>query len=150
MATQMTIAELEQAGERDLGASSWVRVEQRQIDLFAEATGDRQWIHVDPGAAARGPFGTTVAHGYLTLSLLPAFMYELLSVTDARVALNYGSDRIRFTAPVPSGSEVQLHARLLSQERRGDGLLCRVAVQVEIRGQERPALVGEVLSLFYG
>ena len=150
MGTRMTIEELERAGERDLGASSWVKVEQRSIDLFAEATGDRQWIHVDPEAAAQGPFGTTVAHGYLTLSLLPAFMYELLSVTDARVVLNYGSDRIRFTAPVPSGSEVRLHARMLSQERRGDGILCRTGVQVEIRGQERPALVGEVLSLFYG
>ena len=133
-----------------LGHGDWHTVTQEQVDRFADATGDHQWIHVDPEAAAQGPFGTTVAHGYLTLSLLPAFMYELLSVTDARVVLNYGSDRIRFTAPVPSGSEVPLHARMLSQERRGDGILCRTGVQVEIRGQERPALVGEVLSLFYG
>jgi acyl dehydratase len=143
----MTIDELEQTGERDLGTSSWVRIEQRAIDLFAEATGDHQWIHVDPEAAARGPFGTTIAHGYLSLSLLPALLSEVLRVTDARMGVNYGIERIRFTAPVPSGSEVRLKARLLSAEPRGEGVLFHVGVEVEIRDAERPALVGEVLYL---
>jgi acyl dehydratase len=147
VATELTIDELEQTGERDLGTSSWVRIEQRAIDLFAEATGDHQWIHVDPEAAARGPFGTTIAHGYLSLSLLPALLSEVLRVTDSRMGVNYGIERIRFTAPVPSGSEVRLHARLLSAEPRGEGVLFRVGVEVEIRDAERPALVGEVLYL---
>ena len=150
MAVQMTIGELERAGERDLGETSWVRIDQRNIDLFADATEDHQWIHVDPEAAARGPFGTTVAHGYLTLSLLPRLMSELLNVTDARMGINYGTDRVRFTAPVPSGSEIRLRAQLRSTERRGEGVLCRIGVEVEIQGHEKPALVGEVLSLLYG
>jgi len=99
--TELTIAELEETGERELGTSSWVQIEQRRIDLFAEATDDHQWIHVDPAAAAQGPFGQTVAHGYLTLSLLPALLSEVLSVTDARMGVNYGVERVRFTSPVP-------------------------------------------------
>ena len=143
----MTIQELEQTRDQELGTSSWVRIDQRHIDLFAEATGDDQWIHLDRDAAARGPFGTTVAHGYLTLSMLPALLREVMSVSDVRMGINYGIDRVRFTAPVPSGSEVRAHARLLSAERRGEGVLYRLAVTVEIRGQEKAALVGEVLYL---
>src|SRR5207248_10985860 len=93
MATQLTMSELEQAEERELGTSSWAPIEQRQIDLFAEATGDHQWIHVDPAAAAHGPFGQTIAHGYLTLSLLPALLSEVFSVTDARLGVNYRVER---------------------------------------------------------
>ena len=147
MTTTMTIAELEQAGERDLGAGSWVEVEQRNIELFAEATGDHQWIHVDREAAVGGPFGTTVAHGYLALAMLPALLHELLSVTDARIGINYGVEKVRFTAPVPSGSRVRLRARLRSSERRGEGVLYRVGVEIEIEGREKPALVGEVIYL---
>jgi acyl dehydratase len=149
MATQMTIAELEQAGERELGTSSWITIEQRRIDLFAEATGDHQWIHVDPAAAAEGPFGTTIAHGYLTLSLLPVLLFEVLTVTDALMGVNYGVDRVRFVSPVPSGSDVRMHATLKGTERRPNGVLFRIGVQVEIRDQEKPALVGEVLFLAY-
>ena len=149
MTTELTLAELETAGERDLGVSGWERIEQGQIDRFAEATHDRQWIHVDPDAAAQGPFGSTVAHGYLTLSMLPYFMTQVLRVSDARMGINYGTERIRFTAPVPVGSEVRLKARLLSSERRGEGVLYRVGVEVEIRGAEKPALVGEVVYLAY-
>ena len=144
---RLTLDELEHGGERDLGATEWLRIDQRAIDLFAEATQDRQWIHVDPEAAAHGPFGTTIAHGYLTLSLLPALMYRLLEVTDSGMGINYGIERIRFTAPVPSGSEVRLKARLLGSERRGEGLRYRVAVEVQVRGTDRPALVGEVVYL---
>jgi acyl dehydratase len=147
--TELTLAELEASGERDLGVSGWERIEQGQIERFAEATYDRQWIHVDPEAAARGPFGSTVAHGYLTLSMLPYFMAQILNVGDARMGINYGTERIRFTAPVPVGSEVRLKARLLSSERRGEGVLYRVGVEVEIRDGEKPALVGEVVYLAF-
>ena len=149
MTTEMTIEELEAAGERDLGSSGWWQVDQQAIGQFAEATGDDQWIHVDPERAAAGPFGQTVAHGYLSLSLLPVLMRDVLTVTGARMGINYGIDKVRFTAPVPSGSEVRLHARLLSAERRGEGVLYRIGAQIEIKAQEKPAMVGEVLYLVY-
>jgi acyl dehydratase len=150
MPTELTLRDLENAADRDLGVSGWRTIEQRHIDFFAEATGDHQWIHVDPEAAARGPFGGTIAHGYLTLAMLPALMSEVLTVAGARMGINYGIERIRFTAPVPSGSEVRLRARLVSSERRGEGILYRVGVEVEIKGQEKPACVGEVLYLVFG
>jgi acyl dehydratase len=149
MTTTLSIEELEGIDGRDLDPSDWHRIEQRHIELFAEATGDHQWIHVDPEKAAQGPFGGTIAHGYLTLSMLPALMSEVMTVAGARMGINYGIEKIRFTAPVPSGSEVRLHARLVSSERRGEGVLYRVAVQVEIRGQAKPACVGEVLYLVF-
>ena len=149
MTTQLTVDELEGTGERELGASAWHPVEQRSIDLFAEATGDHQWIHVDPEAAAAGPFGGTIAHGYLSLSMLPMLMSEVLSVEGARMGVNCGIERVRFTAPVPTESEVRLHAKLLSAERRGEGVLYRVGVEIEIRDHEKPALAGEVLYLAY-
>ena len=149
MTTKLTVDELEGTQERDLGTSEWHPIEQRSIEQFAEATGDHQWIHVDPEAAAAGPFGGTIAHGYLSLSMLPMLMSEVLSVEGARMGVNYGIERVRFTAPVPTGSEVRLHAKLLSAERRGEGVLYRVGVQIEIRGSEKPALVGEVLYLVF-
>jgi acyl dehydratase len=148
MATTLTPAEL-QSGERDLGSSSWHTIDQRHIDLFAEATGDHQWIHVDPEAAAQGPFGTTIAHGYLSLSMVVTLLSEVLNVEGARMGINYGIDKVRFTSPVPSGSEVRLHAKLLSGEPRGEGVLYKVGVQVEIKGADKPALVGEVLYLVF-
>jgi len=149
MATQLTMAELEQAEERELGTSSWVAIEQRQIDLFAEATGDYQWIHVDPDAAKHGPFGQTVAHGYLTLSLIPALLGEVFSVSDSAMGVNYGTERVRFTNPVPSGSRVRLHAKLAGSERRPSGVLFRIGVEIEIENHDKPALVGEVVYLAY-
>jgi acyl dehydratase len=149
MTTRLALEQLEGTEERDLGTSEWHRIDQREIDLFAEATGDHQWIHVDHDAAAQGPFGGTIAHGYLSLSMLPMLMSEVLTVEDARMGINYGIDRVRFTAPVPSGSEVRLKARLLEGTRRGEGILYRVGVEVEIRGAEKPALVGEVLYLVF-
>lgn len=144
---QLTLAELERAGERDLGTSSWHPIEQGNIELFADATGDHQWIHVDAEAAARGPFGTTIAHGYLPLSMLPMLLSEIVMVSDAKMDVNYGIDRVRFTSPVPSGSEVRLKASLLGAERRGEGVRYRLGVEVEIRDSEKPALVGEVVYL---
>jgi acyl dehydratase len=148
MTTTLTPAEL-QSGERDLGASSWHKIEQREIDLFAEATGDHQWIHVDPDMAKQGPFGTTIAHGYMSLSMVVMMLSEVLNVEGARMGINYGMDKVRFTAPVPVDSEVRLHARLLHGEPRGEGVLYKVGVQVEIKGSEKPALVGEVLYLVF-
>jgi acyl dehydratase len=146
---ELTRQELEQAGEQDLGASEWVKIEQQAIDQFAEATGDHQWIHVDPEKAAAGPFGQTVAHGYLSLSLIPALLQQVLRVKDARMGVNYGIEKVRFTAPVPSGSEVRLKATLKSTERRGEGVLFNLGVEIEIRGQDKPALVGEVVYLTF-
>jgi acyl dehydratase len=145
----LTLHELEEAGEQDLGASEWVKIEQKAIDQFAEATGDHQWIHVDPERAAAGPFGQTVAHGYLSLSLIPALLQQVLRVKDARMGVNYGIEKVRFTAPVPSGSEVRLKATLKSTERRGEGVLFNLGVEIEIRGQDKPALVGEVVYLTF-
>ena len=149
MTTRLTLAELESAEDLDLGTSSWETIEQGQIDQFADATHDHQWIHVDPDMAAQGPFGTTVAHGYLSLSMLPYFVSQVLNVSDVRMGINYGTDKIRFTAPVPVGSQVRLKARLLGSERRGEGVLYRLGVEIEIRDSEKPALVGEVLYLVF-
>ena len=149
MTTTLTLAELEAAEGLDLGTSDWETIDQSQIDLFAEATHDHQWIHVDPELAAQGPFGTTVAHGYLSLSLLPYFVSQVLHVTDVRMGINYGTERVRFTAPVPVGSQVRLKATLLGSERRGEGVLYRLGVEIEIRDADKPALVGEVLYLVF-
>jgi acyl dehydratase len=150
MTTTLTLEELEQGGERDLGATDWVTLDQERINQFAEATGDHQWIHVDPDMAAQGPFGGTIAHGYLSLSLLPGLLPEVLTIEGARMGINYGMDRVRFTAPVPVGSRVRLRVKLLSAERRGEGVLYKLGAEVEIEGAEKPALVGEVLYLVFG
>ncbi|GAC1608894.1 MAG: 3-hydroxyacyl-thioester dehydratase HtdZ [Mycobacteriales bacterium] len=136
--------------EIDLGASEWLLVDQERINGFADATEDHQWIHVDPERAAQGPFGTTIAHGYLTLSLVPRLLDELLIVTDQVRGTNYGIDRARFTSPVPVGAEVRLTGRLMEVRTRSDGgLQYKVAVQMEVRHQERPALVAEAIYLTY-
>jgi acyl dehydratase len=150
MTTTLTLAELEQSEGRELGASSWHTLTQEQIDDFAKATGDYQWIHVDPERAAEGPFGTTVAHGYLTLSMLPMLLSEIVSISDAAMGVNYGTEKVRFTNPVPVGSRVRLHARLVRAERRGPSVIWHVGVQVEIEGKEKPALVGEVVYMAAG
>ena len=146
---KLTLADLEAAGERDLGVSDWETITQEQVNLFAEATHDHQWIHVDPEMAAQGPFGGTVAHGYLSLALLPYFVSQVLVLTDMRMGINYGTERVRFTSPVPVGSRVRLKARLNASERRGEGVLYRVGVEIEVEDADKPALVGEVVYLAY-
>ncbi|MEM1041404.1 MAG: MaoC family dehydratase [Bacteroidota bacterium] len=135
---------------RDLGVSGWVTVDQARIDAFAACTEDHQWIHTDPERAAReSPSGTTIAHGFLTLSLLPAMRREVGVVPDgvARV-LNYGLDRVRFLAPVPSGARVRARVRLASVTPKAEGpLLLKTENIVEIEGEETPALVAETLAL---
>ena len=149
MTTTLTLEELANAEELDLGASDWTTIDQRQIELFAEGTHDHQWIHVDPDMAAQGPFGTTIAHGYLSLSMLPMLLSEVINIEGARMGVNYGTEKVRFTAPVKSGSEVRVHAKLVTSEPRGDGVLYRVGVQMEVRGEEKPSMVGEVVYLVF-
>jgi acyl dehydratase len=150
MTTTLTIDELEQSAERDLGTSSWHEITQEQVNTFAEATGDHQWIHVDPERAAAGPFGGPVAHGYLTLAMLPMLLSEVVSVSDAVMGVNYGTEKIRFTSPVPVGSRVRVHAKLLKTQRRGPSVIWNVGVEVEIENKEKPALVGEIVYMAAG
>lgn len=149
--TTVTVQELAGLGETDLGVSDWLAIEQSRVHVFADATNDHQWIHVDPERAAEGPFGTTIAHGYLTMSLIPYLLDQLLAITDQVRGANYGVDRARFTNPVRVGSRIRMRARLLTVTPRSDGgFQFKVAVQIEIEGEERPALVGEFLYLTYG
>ena len=132
----------------DLGASDWVVVDQRRIDGFADATDDHQWIHVDPDRAASGPFGGTIAHGYLSLSLLAPMMFDLLRVEGTALVVNAGSDRVRFLTPVRAGSRIRAHATISGAERIATGVRVRQTVSVEIEGGEKPALVAETLTVF--
>lgn len=149
MAVHMTVDELTQANDVDLGATDWFSVTQDRIDRFADATDDHQWIHTDPERAAQGPFGRTIAHGYLTLAMLPKLLEELLVLDDARMGVNYGIDKLRLTSPVPSESRIRATARLINAEAKGEGVLYRVEATVEIENAERPALVGTLLYLAY-
>ena len=150
MSVEMTIEELREAQDVDLGASEWFEVTQDQIDLFADATHDHQWIHVDPEKAANGPFGRTIAHGYLTVSMLPHLVTQIVKVSGVKMGVNYGIDRLRLTSPVPVGSRIRAQGKLLEASEKGEGLLYKVAVEIEIEGSDRPALVGDVLYLVYG
>jgi acyl dehydratase len=129
----------------ELGPSEWREVTQERIDLFAAATDDPQWIHVDPQRAAAGPFGTTIAHGYLTLALLVPFSYEALPVEDAALSLNYGLNRVRFPAPVPSGSRVRARFRVEGVEEVAGGTQVTLAATVEREGTEKPVCVAELV-----
>jgi len=150
MRTFATPQELIAAAGTELGASDWLVVEQDRIDLFAEATGDHQWIHVDPERAKGGPFGSTIAHGYLTLSLLPFLCAEIYRVDGVRMGVNYGLNKVRFVNPVRVGSAVRAVMTLMSvDEVPGDALQVATRVVVEIDGVEKPAAVAETLARFY-
>ncbi|GAB2688258.1 MaoC family dehydratase [Kitasatospora kifunensis] len=131
-----------------LGSSDWRTVTQQRVDAFAQATDDHQWIHTDPARAVDGPFGTTVAHGYLTLSLLPALCAEIYRIDGAAAGVNYGLDTVRFPGPVPVGSRIRGVAELLETVDTGRGLRARVRVTVEVDGQARPGCVAESIALF--
>ena len=136
---------------KSLGSSDWITVDQKMIDQFAEATGDHQWIHVDVERAKREmPGGKTIAHGYLTLSLLPRLNQGIFRITGRKRGVNYGSNKVRFTAPVPAGSRVRGHLILKAIEPLGNGC-SRLTFEatVEVEGISRPALVAETLSLVY-
>jgi acyl dehydratase len=138
---------------RELGVSDWVPVDQARIDTFGACTGDRQWIHVDVARARReSPFGAPIAHGYLCLSLLAAMLIEIgIIPSDAAAGLNYGLDKVRFLAPVKSGARVRARAMLASaQPQDGGRLLLKVNCQLEIEGEEKPALIAETLCMLIG
>ncbi|MDQ0944592.1 MaoC family dehydratase [Streptomyces sp. V1I1] len=132
-----------------LGYSDWLEVEQKRIDLFAEATGDHQWIHVDPERAASGPFGTTIAHGYLTLSLLPVLVPQVLRVEGMKMGINYGANKVRFPAPVPVGSRLRATAVLQNVEEAGGGVQVTALVTVEREGGDKPVCVAESVSRYF-
>jgi acyl dehydratase len=135
----------------ELGPSEWLTVTQEMIDKFAEATGDHQWIHVDVERAKREmPGGKTIAHGYLTLSLLPRLAPTLMSVAKRRRGLNYGSNKIRFISPVPAGSRIRLRQKLVKAEPVEDnGIRITSQMTMEVEGGERPAMVAETISVVY-
>ncbi|MFI0776017.1 MaoC family dehydratase [Streptomyces sp. NPDC021212] len=141
--------ELRAAVGEDLGPTDWLEIDQKRIDLFAEATGDHQWIHVDAEKAAAGPFGTTIAHGYLTLSLLPHFSPQLLRVEGVRMGVNYGSNKVRFPSPVPVGSRLRATGRIAEVAEVKDGIQLTLTVTVEREGSAKPACVAESVSRFY-
>ncbi|GAA1888340.1 MAG: MaoC family dehydratase [Williamsia herbipolensis] len=135
------------AGE-ELGSSEWLTVTQERVNQFAEATGDHQWIHVDVERATKeSPFGGPIAHGYLTLSLVPMLAWQVYSVENAKLAVNYGSNKVRFPSPVPVGSDVQLTATLASATEIGDGWVEMVVTQtVTVRDAAKPSLVAETVT----
>jgi acyl dehydratase len=144
-----TLDELAQLVGQPLGFSSWIEIDQHRIDLFAEATGDHQWIHTDPERAKDGPFGGTIAHGYLTLSLLIPMWTELLDVREAGTKINYGLDKVRFPAPVPAGSKVRATATLASVQPAGDGVQVAVDAVIEREGGAKPVCAATALFRFY-
>lgn len=141
--------ELRAAVGEQLGHSDWLEIEQKRIDLFADATGDHQWIHVDPERAAGGPFGRTIAHGYLTLSLLPTLVPQIMRVEGMKMGLNYGTDKVRFPAPVPVGSRLRAGAVLTEVTEAGGGVQVTATVTVEREGGDKPVCVAESVSRYY-
>ena len=132
----------------DLGHTEWLTIDQQRIDLFAEATSDHQWIHVDPLRAASGPFGACIAHGYLTQSLANLFMPQLMTLENMAMGVNYGSDRVRFPAPVKVGARVRGHGEILKVERIKDAVQATVRITIEIEGSERPGCVVDTISRY--
>jgi acyl dehydratase len=146
----VSFAELPALAGREIGVSDWLTIDQARIDRFAEATGDRQWIHVDRERAAREmPGGKTIAHGYLTLALIPALIQDLLKIEGLKRGLNYGADKVRFTNMVPEGSRVRARQKMLSVEAKGGGLKLVSEITVEIEGEKRPACVAETIAIIY-
>ena len=132
----------------ELGSSDWLEIDQARIDLFADATGDHQWIHVDPEKAADGPFGATIAHGYLTLALTNQFLPEIVRVEGASMGINYGTDKVRFPQPVVVGSKVKGSAVLTEATEVSGGVQAVITITVEVEGSDRPACVVESVSRF--
>jgi acyl dehydratase len=140
--------ELMRAVGTELGSSDWLTITQERVDTFAEATGDHQWIHVDPERAASGPFGGTIAHGYLTASLLPVLSHQIFKV-QAKMGINYGLNKLRFPAPVPVGSSVRATSTLQEVTDVGDAVQLVVNTVVHLDGSDKPAAVAESVSRYY-
>ncbi len=150
MKTFETLADLAACVGQEVAVSDWITITQEQVNRFADATGDHQWIHVDPERARQGPFGAPIAHGFLTLSLLPRFFESSFDVRGSRMGVNYGLNKVRFTAPVPVGSRLRARMTLLSAEPvAGDGLQMAWRVQIEREGVDKPVCVAESLVRRY-
>jgi acyl dehydratase len=150
MKTFETLADLAACVGQEVAVSDWLTITQEQVNRFAEATGDHQWIHVDVERAKQGPFGGPIAHGFLTLSLLPRFFESTFEVRSARMGVNYGLNKVRFTAPVPVGSRLRARMTLLAAEPvAGDGMQMTWQVQIEREGADKPVCVAESLARHY-
>ncbi|CBL43833.1 MaoC-like dehydratase [gamma proteobacterium HdN1] len=144
-----TPLDLEASVGMRLGESEWLAIDQTRINLFADATGDHQWIHVDPERAKDGPFGATIAHGYLTLSLVNLFLPQIVDVQGISMGVNYGADKLRFPSPVKVGSRVRGVGELVAVENVKGGVQATIRVTVEIEGSDRPACVVDTISRYY-
>jgi acyl dehydratase len=149
MTTYPHLADLAALVGQPIGSSSWLTIDQDRINRFAQATGDHQWIHVDPARAAAGPFGAPIAHGFLTLSLLPMFFEQGFAIGDVRMGINYGLNRVRFVHPVKVGSRLRAHFKLLAYEALEGGAQLTVEATLEIEGAPKPACVAETVSRRY-
>jgi acyl dehydratase len=148
--TTVHVADLPTLAGKDLGKSRWIEITQDHITQFAELTGDRQWIHVDPERARTGPFGSTVAHGFFTVSLSSGLIFELLTVEGTTQILNYGLNRVRFPAPNPVGSRVRMSASCIAVDEVAGGYQTTFALTFEREGQAKPVAVAELLFRYYG
>jgi acyl dehydratase len=144
-----TPADLKTAVGQHLGYSDWLKIEQDRINTFADATGDHQWIHVDPERAKDGPFGACIAHGYLTMSLVNYFLPQIVVVQGISMGVNYGADKLRFPAPVPVGSRIRGGGELTKAEEVKGGVQVTVRVTIEVEGSDRPACVVDTVSRFF-
>jgi acyl dehydratase len=144
------VAEFTAAKGEQLGYSDWHEITQDQVNAFADATSDHQWIHVDLERAAAGPFGGTIAHGYLTLAMLPVLSDEIYRVENLTMAVNYGLDRVRFPAPVPVGARIRAGATLRDVKQTGPGQLCYSRVIIEVEGRSKPACIADTVTLLVG
>lgn len=149
MKSYATLKELEHDIGGEAAVSDWIEVTQQRIDRFADATGDHQWIHLDPERAKAGPFGTTIAHGFLTLSLLPAMAATAIEVRDTWMGVNYGLNKVRFTAPVPSGGRVRGRFTLLKFEPLDGGAQLTYEVKMELEGSDKPVCIAESVGRRY-
>ena len=149
MKTYPHLADFAALAGHEIGTSDWLLVDQARINLFAEATGDHQWIHIDPVRAAAGPFGAPIAHGFLTLSLLPLLFESAFAIDDVRMGVNYGLNRVRFVSPVRVGSRVRGRFKLISYEPLEGGAQLTVEATMELEGSAKPACVAETVSRRY-
>ena len=144
------LSELVAAEGTELGPTEWLEITQERVDLFADATEDHQWIHVDPERASKGPFGGTIAHGLLTLSLLPHFTHQLYSVDNVAMAINYGYNKVRFITPVRVGAKLRARAVIASVAQLDNAVQATLTTTIEVEGSEKPAAVAESIVRFMG
>lgn len=149
MTTVINVADLSAQVGKHLGYTSWQRITQERVNQFADATGDHQWIHVDPERAKEGPFGGPIAHGYLTLSLIPVLLSEVMIVEGIGFGVNYGTNKVRFPAPVPVGSEIRMGVTLTGVEEIAGGLQVALDAVLEVKDAAKPSCVAQVLYRFY-